>query len=58
MGMLEEMMNKMLQVCLRKIMKLHPNKLQIGRKVTFGGVSIEACKAEGDAQKRVLHVTK
>ena len=34
-------------------MKLHPDKIQIGRKVEFGGVSVEACRAKGDDQKRV-----
>ena len=53
MGMLEERMEKMLKVSLRKNMTLHPDKLQIGRKVTFGGLTIEACKAEGDTQRRV-----
>ena len=53
MGMLEQRMEKMLEVCLKKNMKLHPDKLQIGRRVTFGGVTIEACKAEGDAERRV-----
>ena len=48
MGMLEERMEKMLKVSLRKNMKLHPDKLQIGRKLTFGGVTIEAWIAEGD----------
>ena len=46
-------MEKMLQVCFKKNMKLHPDKLQIVRRVTFGGVTIEACKSEGDAQRRV-----
>ena len=53
MGVLEERMEKMLKVCLRKNMKLHPDKLQLGREVTFGGVTVEACKAEGDSQRRV-----
>ena len=34
-------------------MKLHPDKLQIGRRVTFGGVIIEASKTEGDNRRRV-----
>ena len=50
---LEERMEKILKVCLRKNMKLHPDKLQIGRRVTFGGVTIEACKTDGDNQRRV-----
>ena len=50
---LEERMEKILKVCLRKNLKLHPDKLQIGRRVTFDGVTIEACKTEGDNQRRV-----
>ena len=50
--MLEQRMEKMLQVCLKKNMKLNPDKVQLGRRVEFGGVSIEACKTRGDAQKR------
>ena len=50
---LEERMEKILKVCLRKNLKLHPDKLQIGRRVTFGGVTIEACKTEGDNQRRI-----
>ena len=46
-------MEKILKVCLRKNLKLHPDKLQIGGRVTFGGVTIEACKTEGDNQRRV-----
>ena len=42
-----------MQVCLKKNMKLYPDKLRIGRRVTFGGVTIEACKAKGDDKKRV-----
>ena len=51
--MLEQRMEKMLQVCLKKNMKLHPDKVQLGRRVEFGGVSVEACRTEGDDQKRV-----
>ena len=36
-----------------KKMKLHPDKLQIGGRVNFGGVTIEASKTEGDDQRRV-----
>ena len=53
MEMLQHRMEKMLEVCLKKNMKLHPDKLQIGRRVTFDGVTIEACKSDGDTQKRV-----
>ena len=53
MGVLEQRMEKMLKVCLKKNMKLHPDKFQIGRRVTFGGVTIEACKARGDDERRV-----
>ena len=35
MEMLEQRMEKMLKVCLKKNMKLHPDKIQIGRRVTF-----------------------
>ena len=51
--MLEQRMEKMLKVCLRKNMKLHPDKIQLGRRVEFGGVSVEACRAKGDDQRRV-----
>ena len=51
--MLEQRMEKMPQVCLKKNMKLNPDKVQLGRRVEFGGVSIEACKTRGDDQKRV-----
>ena len=50
---LEERLERMLKVCLKKNMKLHPDKLQIGRRVTFGGVTIEASKTVGDDQRRV-----
>ena len=50
---LEERLERMLKVCVRKNMKLHPDKLQIGRRVTFGGVTIEASKTKGDEQRRV-----
>ena len=53
MRMLEQRKEKMLEVCLKKNMKLHPDTLQIGRKVTFGEVTIEAFKSEEN-----LHVTK
>ena len=46
-------MEKMLKVCQRKNMKLHPDKIQMGRRVEFGGVSVEASRARGDDQKRV-----
>ena len=46
-------MEKMLKVCQRKNMKLHPDKKQMGRRVEFGGVSVEASRARGDDQKRV-----
>ena len=52
-GALEERMEKVLKVCLKKNLKLHPDKIQMGRRVTFGGVTIEACKTEGDHQKRI-----
>ena len=52
-GALEERMEKILKVCLKKNLKLHPDKLQMGRRVTFGGVTIEACKTEGDNQRRI-----
>ena len=51
--MLEQRMERMLEVCLKKNMKLHPEKIQLGRRVEFGGVSVEACRAKGDNQKRV-----
>ena len=51
--MLEERLEKMLKVCERKNMKLHPEKLQLGRRVTFGGVTIEASQTVGDDRKRV-----
>ena len=51
--MLDQSMEKTLEVCLKKNMKLHPDKLQIGRKVTFGGMIIEAWKAKSDAERRV-----
>ena len=51
-GVLEKM-EKMLQMCLKKNMRLHPDKLQIGTHVTFGGVTIEACKTKGDDERRV-----
>ena len=50
----EQRMEKILEVCPKKNMKLHPEKMQIGRRVTFGGVTIEACKSDGDAQRRVF----
>ena len=53
MEMLEQRMEKMLEVCLKKNMKLLPDKMQIGRRATFGRVTIEACKSDGDAQRRV-----
>ena len=53
MEMLEQRMEKMLQVCLKKNMKLNPDKVQIGRCVDFGGVTIEACKTRGDDQRRI-----
>ena len=51
--MLEQRMEKMLKVCQRKNMKLHPDKIQMGCRVEFGGVSVEASRARGDDQKRV-----
>ena len=35
-----------------KKMKLNPDKLQLGRKVTFGGIDIEACRGVGDTDTR------
>ena len=43
----------MLQVCLKKNIKLNPDKVKLGRRVEFGGISIQACRTEGDDQKRV-----
>ena len=40
-------------MCLRRNLKLHPEKIQLGRRVEFGGVSVEASRAKGDDQKRV-----
>ena len=31
----------------------YPDKVQIGRRVDFGGVTIEACKTKGDDERRV-----
>ena len=53
MEMLEMRMEKMLEVCLKKNMKLHSDKMQIGRRVTSGRVTIEACKSDGDTHWRV-----
>ena len=50
---LEKRMKKMLNVCKKKNVKLNPDKLQLGRKVTFGGIDIETCKGVGDTRRTV-----
>ena len=57
MGMLEQRMEKMLQVCLKKNMKLNPDKAQLGHRVDFGGVTIET-KTKGDDERRVYILSK
>ena len=41
---LEKRMQKMLDVCMARNMKLIPKKLQLGRKVTFGGILTKSTK--------------
>ena len=45
---LEERMRKLLDICRKKNMKLSPKKLQLGKKVIYGGIVLEGTKAQGD----------
>ena len=52
-GHLEETMEAVLKVCLKRNMKLSPFKFQCACQVTFGGVTIESLKQRDDDERRV-----
>ena len=51
---LEARMKKLLDVCRARNMKISPSKFQLGPKVTYGGVVLEATRVVGDARKTVF----
>ena len=51
---LEARMKMLLNVCRSRNMKISPSKFQLGPKVTYGGVVLEAMKVVGDTRRTVF----
>ena len=51
---LEARMKKLLDVCRDRNMKISPSKFQLGPKVTYGGIVLEATKVVGDSKRTVF----
>ena len=52
-GQLEEKMEAVLEVCLKRNMKLSPSKFHCARQVSFGRVTIESLKQRGNDKRRM-----
>merc|ERR1712055_462299 len=53
-GQSEARMKKLLDVCRARNMKISPSKFQLGPKVTYGGVVLEATRVVGDPRRTVF----
>ena len=53
MRQLETRMKKLLDICRDRNMKISPSMFQIGSRVTYGGVKLEAARQQGNSRKTV-----